>query len=347
LTILILQILSIFFLITAAISISWLAFVNFALNSRTLTRRWQEKAVGRENVLSWGKVYESSTYKVIAGAVVKLFDADTKEQLDFTVTNKEGEFGFVVPDGKFYLRVNSFYHYFPSLSLLKAHKPELLKRRRINNEYFGLFLPEIHDKSFENIYFGEVINNRSRALQRIFASKSELLENIEKNTPIMLNIPMDKEDVLTLDEITVESIKKQETAFARIKDIALILGVGLSVATLLIKPNLISLIILEVFLIFSLYSVFEGIKHKYKGSILNNQSNGPIQFALIRARGYKTKRIRATAISDSSGNFSIPLNPGFYTFEVSHNNFKVEKRLIKLDGEETEKLNFKLERDLP
>lgn len=345
--ILILQLTALFFVITAAIAISWLAFVNFALNSKTLARRWQEKAVGRENVPSWGKVYESSTYKTIAGAVVKLFDADTKEQLDFTVTNHEGEFGFVVPDGKFYLRVNSFYHSFPSLSLLKAHKPELLRRRRINNEYFGLFLPEIHDRAFENIYFGEVINNRSRAMQRIFASKTELLENIEKNTPIMLNIPMDKEDVLTLDEITVESIKKQEAAFARIKDVALILGVGLSLATLLIKPNLLSLIILEVFLIFSLYGVFEGVKHKYRGSILDNKSNGPIQFALIRARGYRTKRIRATAISDSSGNLTIPLNPGFYTFEVSRNNFKAEKRLIKLDGKETEKLNFKLERDLP
>lgn len=108
--ILILQILSIFFLITAAIAISWLAFINSALNSKTIARRWQEKAVGRENVLSWGKVYETATYKPIAGTVVKLFDADTKEQLDFTVTNHEGEFGFVVPDGKFYLRVNSYYH---------------------------------------------------------------------------------------------------------------------------------------------------------------------------------------------------------------------------------------------
>jgi hypothetical protein len=184
-------------------------------------------------------------------------------------------------------------------------------------------------------------------MQRIFASKVELLEKIEAKTPILINIPMDKEDILTLDEITVESIKKQETAFARTKVISLILGLGLVIATLFLKPNLISLITLEIFLVFSLYSFFEGIKHKYKGSTQGSKNNGPIQFTLIRARGYMTKRIRATAISDSGGNFSISLNPGFYTFEVSRNNFKAEKRLIKLDGEETEKLNFKLERDLP
>ncbi|MCX6811600.1 MAG: carboxypeptidase-like regulatory domain-containing protein [Candidatus Berkelbacteria bacterium] len=344
--ILILQILALIFILIAAISISWLVFINYALNSKTLARRWQEKAVGRENVPSWGKVYESSTYKPIAGAVVKLYDAETREQLDFTTTNKEGQFGFVVPDGKFYLRVNSFYHSFPSNNLIKFHKPQLLRRRRFNTDYFGLFLPEIYDKSFENIYFGEVINNRSRAMQRIFSSKAELLEKIEAKTPILLNIPMDKEGVLTLDEITVESIKKRESAFEGVKITVLVLGIGLALATLILKPNLISLILLEAFFAFSLYSIFEGIRQKYHGSIFD-KDNRPVQFALIRARGHRTKRIRATAISDSSGNFDIPLIPGFYTFEISRNNFEAEKRLIKLDGQETEKLNFKLKRDLP
>lgn len=344
--ILILQILSIFFLITAAISISWLAFVNSVLNSKSVARRWQEKAVGRENVLSWGKVYESSTYKVIAGAVVKLFDADTKEQLDFTVTNHEGEFGFAVPEGKFYLRVNSFYHSFPSIQMLKKYKLELLERREKNDEYFGLFLPEIHDQAYENIYFGEVINNRSRSMQRIFASHAELLEKIEAKTPITLNIPLDKNEILTLDELTIESIKKQEKAFTNIKIVSLIFGLGTIVATIILKINLFDLLLLEAFLVFILYSIFERLKPSYYGHILNSKGK-KVGMALIRARGYRTDKIQATAISNRDGKFKISINPGWYYFEISQAKYNSEKRLINLEFKRKINLGFRIKKILP
>jgi hypothetical protein len=120
LIILVLELIALFLLIIAAISIGWISFINRALNSRTFSRRWQEKAVERVDAPIWGQIYEANTYKPIAGAVVKLFDAATHEKLDYTTTDREGKFGFEVPDGKFYLRVNSFFHSFPSLKIMNT-----------------------------------------------------------------------------------------------------------------------------------------------------------------------------------------------------------------------------------
>lgn len=344
--ILILQISAFFLLIVASISVGWVVFINRALNSQTISRRWQMKVAKKSHGPNWGQVYETDTYQPIAGAVVKLYDAASKKMIDYATTNKNGCFGLEVPDGKFYLRVNSFYHSFPSLNLLKKLKPDLLRRREQNQDYFGLFLPEISDKSFANLYFGEVINNSSRAMQRIFASRTELLAEIEAETPVLLNIPMDKEKVLTLDELTIESIKKQESAFRNIRIVALIFGIGLTLASLIIKPNYFSLILIELFFAFMLYVIFAGAKLNYEGSVLNTEGKS-IGCALIRARGHQSHKIRATAISDSAGRFKLSLNPGWYYFEISRENYASETRLINLKFKSKIKLGFRLKKSLP
>lgn len=343
---LILQISAFFLLIAASISLGWVIFINRALNSQAISRRWQMKVTKYSHSPDWGQVYETGTYQPITGAVVKLYDVESKKMLDYTATDKNGYFGFAVPDGKFYLRVNSFYHSFPSLNLLKKFKPDLKRRREQNEDYFGLFLPEISDKSFANLYFGEVINNSLRSMQRIFASRAELLEKIEAETPILLNIPMDKEKVLTLDGITLESIKKQESAFKNIKIAALIFGIGLTLASLIIKPNYFNLILIELFFAFALYVIFAGAKSNYEGSVRNMEGEG-IGGALIRARGHTSHKIRATAISDSAGRFKLSLNPGWYYFEISRENFATETRLINLKFKHKIKLGFRLKRSLP
>lgn len=346
--ILILQLIALFLVIVSGFSFFWLIFINHALNSLMLTRRWQEHAVPQtKNLPIWGKVFESITYKPIAGAVIKMYDAETSKRLAITTTDSEGCFGFNTPDGKFFLRINAFYHSFPSELLIKRYKPQLARRRKKSDDYFGLFLPEIHDKNFENIYFGEIINNKSRTLQRIFASKSEVLKGIERKAPIILNIPVDKEEILTLDKETLRSITNQEKAFNAVKLVCLIVGFTVVLVTLIIAPNIVSLIILELFLVFTLYVLFERLKQRYHG-VVTDKRNKPLRYALVRARGYMTKQIRASAITNSEGKFVIPLYPGWYTFEISRDHFKSERKLIKCDKKPKEqKIEFSLERKLP
>ena len=53
----------------------------------------------------WGVVYNQITNKPIAGAMVKLFDAQYKKLKETQVTDKDGRFGFLVSPGAYFIKI--------------------------------------------------------------------------------------------------------------------------------------------------------------------------------------------------------------------------------------------------
>ncbi|PIR71135.1 MAG: hypothetical protein COU44_01155, partial [Candidatus Nealsonbacteria bacterium CG10_big_fil_rev_8_21_14_0_10_40_24] len=57
----------------------------------------------RRKKVTWGIVYDFQTKKPIQGAMVKIYDALYKKLKEAKLTNKSGQYGFIVPEGRYYL----------------------------------------------------------------------------------------------------------------------------------------------------------------------------------------------------------------------------------------------------
>ena len=57
----------------------------------------------RRKKVTWGIVYDFQTKQPIQGAMVKIYDAPYKKLKEAKLTNKSGQYGFIVPEGRYYL----------------------------------------------------------------------------------------------------------------------------------------------------------------------------------------------------------------------------------------------------
>ncbi|MFA6537370.1 MAG: fibronectin type III domain-containing protein [Patescibacteria group bacterium] len=87
----------------------------------------------RKNKRGWGLVYDSVTKKPLGLAVVRIYNAGTKQLVKTAVTDKDGRYSFIVNPGKYFLSVDKNEMKFPDKLLRKA----------------------VTDGTYANLYYGE------------------------------------------------------------------------------------------------------------------------------------------------------------------------------------------------
>jgi hypothetical protein len=70
--------------------------------------------LSRKKRATWGYVYDSQKKQPLSLALVRIFDAEYKRLLETQITGADGRFGFLVPEGKYYIIVQRADYKFPS-----------------------------------------------------------------------------------------------------------------------------------------------------------------------------------------------------------------------------------------
>ena len=55
----------------------------------------------------WGKVFDAKNKKPISGIVIRLFDQKYDKLVETKITDKKGNFNFLLPEGKYYIKITS------------------------------------------------------------------------------------------------------------------------------------------------------------------------------------------------------------------------------------------------
>ena len=303
-------------LLLSGSAVLWPLSLNFLLNSfitSFLNRLALLTAPTLGNKKGTGVVYDSYTKTPIARTMVRIFNIENNKQLESIITNKKGEFSFIVPNGSYYLRVNSTLYDFPS----KEIKTNTRKKK---------FSPGLDDGTFNNIYLGEVISIKNQG-------------SPHQKYSLNINIPLDKNKSYNLEERVLRVLRSIGNILIKIKWPSIILGTGFSILSFWSEMTILNLIILELYLVLILYEIFKLLAKNRPYGLVITQDKTPIDLALIRFN--QDKKIKATSISGYDGKFTASIDPGRYNllakkagfFETEQRNISIKsaRKLEKLD----------------
>ncbi|MBU2595522.1 carboxypeptidase-like regulatory domain-containing protein, partial [Patescibacteria group bacterium] len=232
------------------------------------------------------------------------------------ITNKKGEFSFIVPNGSYYLKTNSTEYNFPSKRLRKTSQE--------------LFKSGITDGTYSNLYFGE----------RILINK----ENPQEKYALNINIPLDKTPAFNLEERMIKILRVIGNILIKIKWPSIVLGTALSVFSFWSNFSILNLIILELYLILILYEVYRLLAKSRPYGLVLNQQKSAIDLALVRFNDSRNK-IMSTAISGRDGKFTAQVDPGDYKLSTKKNGFIEDRRRANIkSARQLEKLDIELKR---
>lgn len=84
------------------------------LNTLGQLSGWLAGLSTRRKRKPWGRVFDTESNQQVAGAIVRIMQADTNKVLETQVTDRIGAFGFLVPPGQYVLRVIKGHYLFPA-----------------------------------------------------------------------------------------------------------------------------------------------------------------------------------------------------------------------------------------
>jgi len=93
-------------------------------------RNFFRRVILRKEIPIWGYCLDSETSQIIPLAAVELLDADSKEVIKTTFSNRLGQYGFLVRSGKFILRAIKNHYEMPPI-----FDPENIKLLQVDESY--------------------------------------------------------------------------------------------------------------------------------------------------------------------------------------------------------------------
>ncbi len=189
----------------AAVSggVNFLNYLQFLFTSPILL-------IARKRRKGWGIVYHSLTKKPIDLAIVRLFKRNTNQLIETRVTDKNGRYQFIVPQGKYYLTVTKSHFLFPT---------SYLEFKKSDTEYLDL-------------YHGDTINITS------------------DNENIALNIPLDpreKKRELLAEIIGKKLLRRSQSFIAFVGIILALVSFAVSPAPLILGLFFVHIILFLIF----------------------------------------------------------------------------------------------------
>ena len=235
----------------------------------------------------WGVVYDAISKQPLSGVMVRIFD-NNKRLRETIYTGKDGAFGFLADAGSYTITASKYGYTFPSN-----------------------IVPGKADNQYQSVYHGEPLE------------LSESITKIDQTVPIHVSIPLDLNYLSAEKKARVAGslALKRALDYARIP--VLVIGTILAIDVLIIKNRWWDYLIMAVYAILWIYEIKEGTRPKMFGSVYDEQGNH-INLPIIRAFDHMG-RIKATVIGRQDGKFTMNLEPGVYTFEVSRLGYETYK----------------------
>ncbi|TSC90621.1 MAG: Uncharacterized protein CEN92_441 [Candidatus Berkelbacteria bacterium Licking1014_96] len=329
-----LTLLAILLLLIGSSAVLWPLTLNFLLNSfmtDLLNRLPLLTAPTMGNKKSTGIVYDSQTQSAIQRAVVRIFKTENDKQLESIITNKKGEFSFLVPNGSYFLTVNSTDYDFPSKRHSVLDTESIDSRFRGNDTRDGndnTFTPGITDGVYSNLYFG----------QKILIKKDE---GVDQRYALNINIPLDKTSAYNIQEKALKFLRIIGNILAKIKWPSIGLGTLLAIFLCWTDFTILHLVILELYLILILYETYRLLAKTRPYGLVIDEDKTAIDLAVVRFN--QDKKIQATSISGADGKFTAQVNPGDYSLLTKKIGFDEDERNISIkSARKLEGLDIKL-----
>jgi hypothetical protein len=227
------------------------------------------------------------TKETLDPAYVSVFDADTGQLIDTRITDINGRYGFLLPQGNFRIKVQKTNYEFPS---------KLLPQKNSDGVY-------------DNLYFGDVFS----------------VTDESRSAVITLNIPMDRlatdwnqEEKKRLG--ILRSITKNTKFWSTVSLVLFVLGFIFSAFVLTLDQSTWNVVVFILYVIFALLQI-TGNGTVSSGTIKDVHGNG-IAHAVVRVWNAQLGTEISKRVTDENGQYYILVAKGDYyvTIDVPKEN---------------------------
>ena len=234
------------------------------------TRLWGLLLLGlgiRRKARPWGTVYDSVTKQPIDPAYVTARDSSGKVVAE-SITDIDGRYGFLLPDGTYYVSVEKTNYVFPSVKMSGKATDEL----------------------YNDLYFGEPVVIHGG-------------EVLDKNIP-MDQKGFDWNEFTKKERSALSFHGKHEKPWAKISNYTYMAGLVISVIATAIHPSNYNVVILVLymFLLMSLNLNF-SIKRKKLGNVTDRVTREPLSYAIVRVTAFDHQVVLRTGVTDEQGRY--------------------------------------------
>jgi len=255
----------------------------------------------------WGAVYDAKTKQPLDPAYVQLFDQQGNEVAS-AITDLDGRYGFLVPPGKYYIKVGKTDYVFPSQQLAGRTS----------------------DNLYQDLYFGESV------------------EVMEEGAVIAKNIPMDPVSGANWNEEAKRKMKvsqffsRHDGVAHRVIDILFVAGFGISIYALAVAPVWYNVLVVALYFVLSVIMLL-GVTARAYGQIKNGAGRA-MAGAVVRAfNAHLDKEVSHRTVGESGryymlvqkGDYyvkvEVPMPDGQYRHVHTSPNFKVNNGIIRRD----------------
>lgn len=228
----------------------------------------------------WGIVVDSDLGRPISRAIVQVFDAKFHQLKETQITGSDGQFGFLLPSGSYYLVVSESGFLFPA----RKKPPTALQTN-------------------ERVYLGEEFETDEQDPDKI---------------PHLV-VPMDREEKSPAAKMIFWRFVEQMFALIDGIGLGfLLVGVVINTFFLLTVPDRMNLLFEVLYLILFALKLYILLSHqKGLGTVKDSTSSNPIDLAIIRLYDAKTNHIAQTRVTNGNGKFFLLVPHGTYTAAVA------------------------------
>jgi hypothetical protein len=236
----------------------------------------------RKNAQPWGTVYDSVTKRPIDPAFVTARD-EANNIVAESMTDIDGRYGFLLPDGKYHISVQKSNYEFPSKKMIDR----------------------ISDELYNDIYHGEEVTIKAG-------------EVIGKNIP-MDQLNYDWNEEIKKNENLNVFHKKYEKPFRVIGNYIFRIGLLISIVSSIFNPTTYNIIIIIVYLI--IYGTSHlGLKSKRLGYIKYKGTNKPLPYAIFRVTTLDHQTVLRSGVCDAQGRYYCIVPKGQYYLDIDKKN---------------------------
>jgi hypothetical protein len=227
-------------------------------------------------------VYDSVTKQPIDPAFITVKDASGKVVAE-SITDLDGRYGFLLPDGTYYLSVKKTNYEFPS--------------KKMNGKSF--------DELYNDLYFGEAVTIKS----------GEVLDN---NIPLdQKNFDWNEQAKKEQNLMLFHS--KNERVWAVASNYIYGVGLAISVIVVMAKPSYLNVSILIAYVLVLAFLEF-GIKKKKLGYIIDKNTGEPLSYAIFRVTTLDHQVIMRSGVCDAKGRYYCIVPKGEYCVDIEKKN---------------------------
>jgi hypothetical protein len=229
----------------------------------------------------WGTVYDSVTKQPIDPAIVTARDESGKVVAE-SITDIDGRYGFLLPDGTYYISVKKTNYEFPS--------------KKMGGKSF--------DELYSDLYFGEPVTIQAGQV-------------LDKNIP-MDQKGFDWNEASKKERNAMLFHSKHEKPVAIISDYVYGLGLLISVIVVITRPSMYDI---SVLVAYSLVLVFLKFDFKKKpGRITIKDTNQPLSYAIVRVTTTDHMVTLRSGVSDAQGRYYCIVPKGEYLVDIEKKN---------------------------